>query len=765
MASLAVAAVPAFLLALETRPVAPFAACGAVGAVAFAAAAASLRRHRRRCDALILLACAALAFGVGATLPRPAPLPHGLPPLVLHGRVVAGSSGMEARDVAMARDGRWLPIPGRFRLLGGSMGGEATFLGEAYLDPLVPYGMPGLADPSRGARWDRLRGTIRLSAAWSDSAAKAGWEGIVRRAGRHRLASRIGSSLPADTRAFVPILVWGEDAEIPLRLERIFRATGTMHLIAISGLHVSLVAVLLEALLRLVLHRPALRWMAIAATLFAYAALVGPIPSVVRSVVMALAITGARALGRPGRTGAAWWAALLLVAFVHPGELARAGALLSFAGTAALILSPRVASLGGALSTSAIAVLATTGILGGFFGQCAPFAVVANLVGVPAFAPALVSILWGLAWGNPETPWLQAIAWGPARILTEAWIRPLAALVPAGEATQLWVPCGMGRGIASTLVFLALLAASSRSRAKRMGASGHVARAAPWLWLAAAILSVPAICATRNCRLQPPAAAEAWILPVGQGDATLVRTAAGENLLIDTGPGGTRGDLGARRLAPSLRALGARHLRGVLLTHPDEDHAGGLHGLLLAGIRIDTLYVSASSRGTVRLPRSRAPPVRALAAPWSLRAGPLAIRLLAPASGEPPRDGNASSLVLRIEGPGGSLAIAGDLPVAGERSLLSRIDPGTVDVLLAGHHGSGGSTGEAWLDRLEPRLVLVSCGAHNRYGHPSPAMRARCATRGIPLARTDRDGALRLRWEGGRLLFGRGGCRLSALVL
>ncbi|MDM7914950.1 MAG: DNA internalization-related competence protein ComEC/Rec2, partial [Candidatus Eisenbacteria bacterium] len=97
--------------------------------------------------------------------------------------------------------------------------------------------------------------------------------------------------------------------------------------------------------------------------------------------------------------------------------------------------------------------------------------------------------------------------------------------------------------------------------------------------------------------------------------------------------------------------------------------------------------------------------------------------------------------------------------------LLSRIDPGTVDVLLAGHHGSGGSTGEAWLDRLEPRLVLVSCGAHNRYGHPSPAMRARCATRGIPLARTDRDGALRLRWEGGRLLFGRGGCRLSALVL
>jgi competence protein ComEC len=546
------------------------------------------------------------------------------------------------------------------------------------------------------------------------------------------------------------MLVWGESGETDPEILRVFRATGTMHLVAISGLHVSLIALLVEFALRLIVRRPGLRVALALAGLAGYTALVGAMPSVVRSAIMAACILIGRAIGRPGGMGAAWWTALLVVLVATPGEAASPGMQLSFGATAALLLRPRLPRRWDPIGSSFAATAATSGILWAHFGETAPLSVAANLIGIPAFTPVLIAILWGLAWGDPSGATLQAIAWGPTRLFAECWVRPLALLTPAGELTIVRLSPGPAVGLTASLLFLGILALSRR-------AAGP-GRAIAWMVGLGLLLLLAADAAPSQIASRRPRATEAMILPVGQGDATLIRTTSGADYLIDTGPGGPDGLRGRRALAPTLRALGIRRLQGVFLTHGDEDHVGGLRGLLLAGIRIDTLYVSATAGTRRALPRSRIPPVRPLRAGWTRIEADARLRVLWPPIGRDEFTGNDGSLVVRVEGPGGALLLPGDLGHAAEESLAaSRGFEGAL-TLLAGHHGSAGSSRPLWCERVRPRLALISCGARNRHGHPTPVTVARLRAVGAAVHRTDREGVLALRWRGGRLWFRSGGC-------
>jgi competence protein ComEC len=266
---------------------------------------------------------------------------------------------------------------------------------------------------------------------------------------------------------------------------------------------------------------------------------------------------------------------------------------------------------------------------------------------------------------------------------------------------------------------------------------------------AAVILAGPAIPSSSD-------GLEIHFIDVGQGDAIAIRTPADHWLLVDAGPAGREGDAGQRRVLPFLRAHGAHRLEALILTHPDADHIGGaasvLRGMPVArvvepgvpvgrGMYADLLQEvdregiawSAARRGRIlKLDGVELdflwPTARALAVPDALE------------------NANDISAVARVRYGEFSAILTGDAPVSVEDSLIARLGPALASTILkAGHHGSSTSTSEEFLRAVRPRLVVISVGRHNRYGHPAPEVMARLRRDGIDIARTDLEGTVSLR--------------------
>lgn len=704
------------------------------------------RRFRHGGDIVILLCVVALSGSAGSMFPAPRPVPVGIPEIFVRCRIGESRGRTVARSVACRHDARWVPIGGAF-LVPSWEGSGGSYEGPAFLVSWDEPRLPGLADRGRAGRLSGLRGTLLISERHGALARRGppGW----RLRWRERLRTRIGDSLPEPLQNLMPGFLWGERMAEDAALDRTFRATGTLHLLAISGLHITLIAFLLDFLARVAIRRAWVRLACVAAGLGFYGALVGPLPSVVRALVMGTVFLASRAVGRPGVVGPAWWTSLLACVFFTPEEAVRPGMQLSFAGAAALFLAPRPPHrVLQPVWYSAMAVAATSGILWAHFGETSPMAVVANIAGVPGFAPVLVSMLWGMVWGNPQDALLQSLAWGPANVLSEAWIAPLRMLAPAGERIALRVVPGEFLGLLITAAVFALLLAPRLPAARlRVGACA-----------AAALLA--AGCVAR-CTWHADAPTEVAMLSVGQGDAVLCRS-EGRSWLIDTGPPGSDGLQGKRALAPALRSLGVRRLACVVLTHGDDDHCGGLRGLLLAGIGVDTLLVSSHSEYRLSLPRSRVPVVRRLLAPHRLVLPGGVADVVHPYADAPAGSGNEGSVALRVQLDGLRLLLPGDLGKDGEERVLAHAGAWPCDVLLAGHHGSRHSTSQAWLDSLNPRIAVLSSGPRNRYGHPSPETCDRLASSGAAILRTDRLGTIRFRRRDAG--WSVGSCRAEAVV-
>src|SRR5574343_188884 len=198
--------------------------------------------------------------------------------------------------------------------------------------------------------------------------------------------------------------------------------------------------------------------------------------------------------------------------------------------------------------------------------------------------------------------------------------------------------------------------------------------------------------------------------------------------------------MGARVIAPFLAGEGVARLDGLVVSHSDMDHAGGVASLwgrfapgwLLAG-------------EPERLSKER-PPV----APQPCRAGQhwqwdgVRFDVLYPIHGG--ASDNHASCVLRVWAQGQALLLTGDAELADEDAMLAHWQPDALaaDVLVVGHHGSRTSSGQAFLQAVRPREAVISAGYRNRYHHPHPAVWTRLAGAGTRRWRTDRDGALRL---------------------
>lgn len=506
----------------------------------------------------------------------------------------------------------------------------------------------------------------------------------------------------------------------------VLRASGTSHLVAISGLHVGLLAALLFFIARwLALRSP---WrdqaqMSAAIAAFAgaalYACLAGLALPTQRALVMvglALYMVATMREIAPSRMLAV---AAMVVVITAPESVIAPGFWLSFGAVAWLLYiadrrpRSRLMTLGW-LQLALIAGLMPVTLW--FFEQASLIAPLANAVLVPmagVFVPALLLlVLVALVWPALGAPLLQGAAW----LMAFGWrgLEWLAGL-PLADV-HVTVP-GLA-ALALALAGVALLL---------------MPRGLPGRW-AGLVLLAPALFGWRPAfTVIPTGGYRATVLDVGQGLSVVVRTRA-HTLVFDAGPAYRTGfDTGESIVVPFLRHIGRPRVDRLVISHADLDHRGGA-AAIVRELSVGR-WVGAGGDLSCR-------------AGMHWRWDGVDFRFLYPTSDEraAAQSSNERSCVLRVAGPGGRLLLTGDLEAAGEQELLAR-DPAAVaaDVLVVAHHGSASSSSAAFVDAVAPAFALISAGWQNRWGFPAPAVVARLERAGAAIHDTASGGALDVR--------------------
>jgi competence protein ComEC len=289
-----------------------------------------------------------------------------------------------------------------------------------------------------------------------------------------------------------------------------------------------------------------------------------------------------------------------------------------------------------------------------------------------------------------------------------------------------------------------------------------------WRWVAlsgAAVAALAVLMALAPFPARLPPGLAVTILDVGQGDSMLVTFPQGRTLLVDGGPRSARWDSGEEIVAPFLWSLGLRHIDAVLLTHAHNDHLGGLAAVVAdfhpAEVWVTrTLPADAPTRAFLSEVASAGARLRRVETGDIFRVGNDRLSVLLPAPGyhAGAAASNDDSMVVRIAGGGGAMLLEGDAEAVGEHWMLDHRLDLTSAVLKVGHHGSRTSSTPQFLAAVHPQAAVISVGADNSYGHPSPLVLEQLQAAGGGVFRTYGVGAVDCGLMGGMLvvyLFGR----------
>ena len=627
--------------------------------------------------------------------------------------------------------------------------------------------LPPSRAPPQGAILETI-GTVRLprqadEAGGFDEARYLGRQGVhaVLRADGYRLVGRRGGAagladrlraalaralapgLTGERKAIVAGIVLGEDEGLDAGLRDSFRASGLYHLLAVSGQNVAYVIGGVIALAWLLgLSRRVGEACALAAVA-AYVVAVGWQPSVVRAGVAGGLASLAWLASRPRDR----WYFLLVGAAVllawTPYALLEPGFQLSFGAVGAIFLLvspierrlagyPIPAGLRSILAVSVACGVATAPILMTHFGAVPLFSVAANAAAAAVVAP-LLGLGLGAAALDPVLPEAAlALAWVNGWLA--AYLAACARLFGGLPHAQLTSWGGLAALVALTgVVVLALRIRAPRGR--RLAALAGLLAVLAGAWT---LRPDPA--------LPPPEGLRIIVLDVGQGDAVLLQVPEG-SILVDQGPP-------EARVEAQLHALGIERLELLVLTHPQRDHVGGADAVLEdleVGSVLDPRLPGPSPHEDAALAEAedQAVPVRTARTGQRLRLGRLRLRILWPdAPGPHGEDPNDRAVVL--------VASYGDvdalLTADAESNVLLPLRPPEVEILKVSHHGSADTGLPELLDLVRPRVAVISVGARNDYGHPTPStLAALAASPGLRVYRTDEDGRITIESDGRRI--------------
>ncbi len=571
----------------------------------------------------------------------------------------------------------------------------------------------------------------------------------VQRAAGHLRAGlrRAVDPLPASERGLLPGLVVGDTSRLDAEVREDFRTVGLTHLTAVSGTNVAIVVGAVLLLCRRLRVGLRISPVLAAAALAGFVVLARPSPSVLRAAVMGLVGLVALSAGNRKAAMPALATAVLVLVLADPDLAATPGFALSVLATAGLlVLAPawreRWASslprwLADALAVPAAAQVACGPVVVALSSSLGLLSVPANLLAIPAVAPATVT---GVAAALLAPVWLpaaQAVAW--LGWLPTAWLVLVARTGAALPGASVPWPDGM-RGALLLALLSVLLAPTLRRRRLRLGL----------LAASAGVVVVTVGLALTRPAWPPPG----WFLvacDVGQGDAVVLDAGNGSAVVVDAGPDPAAVDR-------CLDDLGVRQVPLLLITHPHADHADGLAGVLegrsVGEVEIGPLDDPQEQHDDVLDEARRARvPVEHASLGEARTIGPLHLSVIAPARAYrgTSSDPNNSSLVVRLRVGPTTVLLTGDIEPEAQRDLLRRGIDLRADVLKVPHHGSGAQE-PAFLDAVGAAVTVTSVGAGNTYGHPSSATLDRLLDAGGRSFRTDLDGDIALVHRGGQLI-------------
>jgi competence protein ComEC len=557
------------------------------------------------------------------------------------------------------------------------------------------------------------------------------------------LQAGLQRTIPAENLALLTAMLLGETGGLDDSVTDDFRASGMLHILAISGQHVGILALILLQVFSLLRLPRKGSFLAAAALLALYVPISGGSVSVIRSALMFWCTLPSVLCERPALTlNNLGWAAALCLLFM-PRQILALGCQLSFAATFFLILYSRPMS----------AWLTRRRIR---------HPIVVYLVSTPLLSLAIFLGLWPLLAATVHTLAPSSLIGNLATVGLSSGMLVAACLAlmayPILPPLGLWFGAGAG-------AFASWLTTAVHALARAPGSNLSVASLSPpWsLLLLGLLLAFPFALRTRKGRVLALAgvclfslrwaglaAWDAWrrptcvaFLDVGQGDGAVIDL-PGAAILIDAGPVGA----GEKFILPYLRTRGLNRLDLVVVTHPDLDHYGGLAWLAahFPVARVAYPGEDADTRAWIDLKAAlaeRGIPMIAVSRGESLyRNGAVTLETLGPPPAHFP-DRNDNSVVCLLRLPGRRILFTGDVEMPSEDWLMAQpFDDLAGATLKVPHHGSDRTNTQAFFRAVKPPVAVISAGRRNKFGHPGPETVATLEALGARVYLTARDGAI-----------------------
>ena len=564
-------------------------------------------------------------------------------------------------------------------------------------------------------------------------------------------------------------IVLGDKTSLDKEMKLRYQIGGIVHILAISGLHISVIG---TGLYQLLMKTGLGIWgsgLLALLVMLQYGVMTGGSVSTMRAICMFLISIGAKITGRIYDLPTALAVSAIMLLGESGAYLYNSGFLLSFSAVAgagivvpaftrgfekgkeAKPISKNTIAFGQkictALAASVAIQLTMLPVSLYFFGEISIIGIFLNLIVLPSVGVVLGSGIFGMLLGCINLK-LGALIVFPGKMLAGFYEKlcELAGNLPFGTwiagQPEIWQIV-----IYYVILVQAVLVLTYRGKSKEIQK----------------YLSVFLICvALFFIAWRKTEPFSITCLDVGQGDGIVMRTPEDNCFLVDGGSSNKNG-IGQYQLLPYLKNQGISKVDGILISHTDKDHISGIEEILeltvkkLNSIEIGCLYLPKWTappkewKNLFYLARKAGIPVKQVGKGDCLKAGKLKVQVLAPLENASGADVNEEGMVLLVKYGKFAGLLTGDMGEETEQKLLETSDLENVDFLKVGHHGSRHSTSQKFLDKLCPRYAVISCSETNTYGHPAPEIVERLKKSGCETGFTMKSGAVTVLWQNGRI--------------